>query len=457
MTRWLGEDGRVRRPAAPSGAAPAAVEDRELDSSPPCKVGERALRAKDLPLCGQVAAVLPRIGVADHDLDARAPSLDQAGEARIVEDALHRLRRRPEGCDRLEERDDRQLEASLLGDVAGVEHVIRGRRPRHDQRVESLRSVSLTHTFHRCERLTYAVGADAKLVGMDSHVELREVKAEELDAATQCSKPAVRDPARPPRSKAAVEQVEIRRERRRRRVARLCVLERVAEPSPDEAELAPVWLVEVPVRELVRIARELPLVVVDRRGQLGRDRGELTGDPEHLGELANLADVRREREHARLLEGIGDRLWPGRRIAVQIASDPGAEPKGRRRSRHEPSVVGEQELGHPQQALLEEPQPMADLVDDARSVRAHFVRLPEERDLLRECRLDPPPARGRESCVVELGEKPAQPQVSGEHAAPSRLGRVRGEHELERQLSSCLLERLRLDARPLEAAERLGQ
>ena len=197
--------------------------------------------------------------------------------------------------------------------------------------------------------------------------------------------------------------------------------------------------------------------MVDRRGQLGRDRGELTGDPEHLGELANLADVRREREHARLLEGIGDRLWPGRRIAVQIASDPGAEPKGRRRSRHEPSVVGEQELCHAQQALLEEPQPMTDLVEDARSVRAHLVRLPEERDLLRERRLDPPPARGRESCVVELGEEPAQPQVSGKHGAPSRLGRVRGEHELERQLSSGLPERLRLHAGPLEAAERLGQ
>ena len=62
------------------------------------------------------------------------------------------------------------------------------------------------------------------------------------------------------------------------------------------------------------------------------------------------------------------------------------------------------ERGVPQ-ALLEEPQPLADLVDDPRSRRAHLVGLPEDRDLLGQRLLDPGTLPGRESRVVEVGEK----------------------------------------------------
>ena len=62
----------MRRPAAAAGAAAAAVEDRQLDRVRARDVGERLLRAVDRPLRGEVPAVLPRVGVADHHLRASA-------------------------------------------------------------------------------------------------------------------------------------------------------------------------------------------------------------------------------------------------------------------------------------------------------------------------------------------------------------------------------------------------
>ena len=81
---------------------------------------------------------------------------------------------------------------------------------------------------------------------------------------------------------------------------------------------------------------------------------------------------------------------------------------------------------------LEEPEAVADLVDDARAARAHLVGLPERRHLLGDRVLDPVAAGRGEIRVVELAQEPAHPQVGGEDRAARRLGRVRGEDELER-------------------------
>jgi hypothetical protein len=100
---------------------------------------------------------------------------------------------------------------------------------------------------------------------------------------------------------------------------------------------------------------------------------------------------------------------------------------------------------------------VADLVDDVRSPRADFIGLPQQRDFLGHRSLDAPPARGRERRVVELREKPAEPEVGGEHGAPRRLGRVRRQDQFERQATRCLSEIGVRDVRGAKAGDRLRQ
>ena len=75
------------------------------------------------------------------------------------------------------------------------------------------------------------------------------------------------------------------------------------------------------------------------------------------------------------------RLGARVRVPVGVAADPRAEAERRPRPGQVAPVVGEQPLGCVDQALLEEPVAVADLVDNARTPRPHLVRLPEERDL----------------------------------------------------------------------------
>ena len=70
--RRLGEDRGVRRAAAAPRAAAPAVEDGQLDAALAREPGERLLRPEDLPLGRDDAAVLARVGVADHHLEPRA-------------------------------------------------------------------------------------------------------------------------------------------------------------------------------------------------------------------------------------------------------------------------------------------------------------------------------------------------------------------------------------------------
>src|SRR5262249_39088490 len=60
------------------------------------------------------------------------------------------------------------------------------------------------------------------------------------------------------------------------------------------------------------------------------------------------------------------------------------------------------------------------------------VRLPERRDLARERVLDLDLPRLGQERIVELGEKLGEAQGCDEHGPARRLGRMRGEDELER-------------------------
>ncbi len=81
-----------------------------------------------------------------------------------------------------------------------------------------------------------------------------------------------------------------------------------------------------------------------------------------------------------------------------------------------------------QQAVLEEPEPVADLVDDARPLVPHLVGLPEQRDLLAEPGRDRIVLRRR---LVELREQPRDPDVRDEDRPARRLGGMSRQHELD--------------------------
>ena len=85
-SRWmpgrLREDRRVGRSASAAGAAAAAVEDRQLDPALGRDAREPLLRPVDLPVRGQIAAVLARVRVADHHL--RAALARRAGRRRAA-------------------------------------------------------------------------------------------------------------------------------------------------------------------------------------------------------------------------------------------------------------------------------------------------------------------------------------------------------------------------------------
>ena len=86
----------MRRAAAPARRAAAAVEDRQLDTPAGRDARQLLLRAVDLPLRGEIAAVLAGVRVAHHHLEAPARA--------AVEDLLDERARSAQVGDRLEQR-----------------------------------------------------------------------------------------------------------------------------------------------------------------------------------------------------------------------------------------------------------------------------------------------------------------------------------------------------------------
>ena len=64
----------------------------------------------------------------------------------------------------------------------------------------------------------------------------------------------------------------------------------------------------------------------------------------------------------------------------------------------------------------------------------HLVRLPEDRDLLGELVLELAALVGRQVRVVVTGQQACDPHVRPQHRPPGRLRRMRGQHELDRDL-----------------------
>ena len=83
--------------------------------------------------------------------------------------------------------------------------------------------------------------------------------------------------------------------------------------------------------------------------------------------------------------------------------------------------------------MLEEPEPVADLVRDAEAVVPHLVGLPEQRHLLRQALFDLGALLRRQAGIVEANELLGDPDVREEDGSPGRLRRMRGQHEPNRR------------------------
>ena len=125
---------------------------------------------------------------------------------------------------------------------------------------------------------------------MEADVELRDVEPEQLDAAAQVGEAAVGDARAFVRAQAPVDDVQVGLELLGPPVAV------IAEPPPDEGELAAVRLVAVLLADLLRVGRELALVARDRLEELVGDRDERRRQPERGGQLADLRAIARERQ-----------------------------------------------------------------------------------------------------------------------------------------------------------------
>ena len=104
--------------------------------------------------------------------------------------------------------------------------------------------------------------------------------------------------------------------------------------------------------------------------------------------------------------------------------------------------------------MLEEPEPVPDLVGEARPTVTNLVGLPEDRDLLAELALDVLflPRRGS---GVERREQLGHTQVCEQVRPPRCLGRVRGQDELERNSGHACAKLVRVDV--AKALEGIGE
>ncbi len=111
----LCEDGAVGRSAAAGDGSAAAVEQLEAHAVALGLLGELALRAIQRRAGRQVAAVLHRVRVAQHDLLAHVSRLELGSVGGGGVQPLHRVRRAAQARDRFEERNDvhRAVEAAV--------------------------------------------------------------------------------------------------------------------------------------------------------------------------------------------------------------------------------------------------------------------------------------------------------------------------------------------------------
>ena len=251
-------------------------------------------------------------------------------------------------------------------------------------RVERARAVAGARVAHGAERRVRALVGRRQLVRVQAHVELRDVEAEQLDAPAQVGERPVGDARAAVGAQARVHQLEVGEQLVGVGVAGLAVaLEQVLEALADEAQLAAVGLVEVLVADLERERRRARA----RRCSIERSSSSLTGTMRVETPIARASRRAPRRGSASAPAGGRARATPARcagpASGLPSWSPPTQEPKrnGAGAAGQPLAVLGEHVGSDVEQRRLEEPQRVADLVDDARAPRAHLVGLPERGDL----------------------------------------------------------------------------
>ena len=284
MPAWVG-------PPPRPGRAAAAVEDRQLDAAGGRDARQLLLRAVDLPLRGEVAAVLARVGVADHHLEAPAWAaveelLDERAAARrssIVSSsgtpssaapasrasASPRARRRPSASSR-RSGGRRHALPCLACALAAAASVLRRRSSG--------------------SRIAEAWTRRSSFARWRPNVRARARRSARRPSATRSPRCA--------RSSAS-RCVEIRHELAAVRVGV------VSEPLPDRDEHG--------AERLVGVA------------ELGHAADHRRRHPPRRAELAELVPVEVACELPGALERVGDRLGADVRVAVEVTADPAAE------------------------------------------------------------------------------------------------------------------------------------
>ena len=160
---------------------------------------------------------------------------------------------------------------------------------------------------------------------MESHVELRDVEAEQLDAPAEIGQRAVGDACAAVGAQARVHQLEIGEQRFGVGVARLGRAVRADFEAPaDEAQLAPVRLVEVLIADLGREGGQLVLVRSIERRSSSLHAAPCASRRRSARELAHLDAVARQRQRRARSSHSGS-CRPGLGITVLVTADPGAE------------------------------------------------------------------------------------------------------------------------------------
>ncbi len=413
----------MRRPSAPTGGAAPAVEHGEHDAALPCHLGELLLGAVDLPLRRQIATVLAGVRVAHHHLEPWARA--------AIEKLLDERPGATQVCDRLEQGNALERRPRLSCEALGGKDVVRGARHRDDQAIDRLGAMPRLCGCGRGQRATQPLVRFPDGRGMHPDVELRKMEPERAGTRAKVGQAAIRDPCSAMRAEKGVELVEVREQRS-------AVGVRIgAQRLPDRDERG--------AKRLVGL------------GELGHRTDHGRRHPPRRTQVRQLLAVELPGQSSCPLECVEDRVGADVRIAVEIAADPAAESKRAARasqSRGErPFDVGN---GVPE-GLLEEPQPLSDLIHHARPLGADLVRLPEERDLLREGGLDPLDLRWRCPLVVEPGEERGDAAMRLENGSPRRLRRVRGEDELDPQPRAGSLQRRLVDAPCVELRKGVGE
>ena len=386
----LGQDRAVGGAAAARDRAAAAVEELHRHAVGVGLRGQRELRDVERPGRREVAAVLGRVRVADHDLLAHAARAQLLAVGGRAVEALHRIARAAQRRHALEQR--HEVDAAREAAVGLAPH--EPRAPRQHQQLEhvgvrlGVADHELAHRLgaparlrlaHGGQRVEHLGGLLGQLLARDggrlllgeeqllqealllvelerveraldgtqqrahrlavaglvlAHVEAHEVEADRRHLLAPARQLALGEPAAAVRAQARVDEREVAGELVRARIAaarpgrveRLVLGQRQLEAPRDRVELLAIDLAGLAAFHALGEARHHGEVALDAVRQLLRHRHQLGRGGEPVHEARHLPPVRAQRGGAVQAQRLARHPGGHGRVAVAVAADPGAEP-----------------------------------------------------------------------------------------------------------------------------------